>query len=127
MNPVVVISRTRFFQFALLAAIILVSYLVFSRPSYPQGIPHLDKVGHLGSFLLLSWLTYEAFKPRWFILVPLMATYAFAIELVQAYLPYRSASFADFVADMVGVGLFYLLAKVLTRLPIPGLSRTCKH
>ncbi|MCL2912648.1 VanZ family protein [Shewanella corallii] len=120
-------SRSRFFQFALLAALLVVSYLVFSRPSYPQGIPHLDKVGHLGSFLLLSWLTFEAFRPRWFVLVPLMAGYALTIELVQAYLPYRSASLADFVADMLGVGLFYLLSRLLTRMPIPGLVRTCKH
>ena len=104
----------------------VVSFMVFSRPSYPQGIAHLDKIGHLVSFLILSWLTFEAFKPRWFILVPIMASYALTIELVQAYLPYRTASLADFIADMLGVGLFYLLAGFLTRLPIIGRQRNGK-
>ncbi|MCF1427283.1 MAG: VanZ family protein [Shewanella sp.] len=120
-------SKSRFFQFALLAALLVVSYLVFSRPTYPQGIPNLDKVGHLGSFLLLSWLTFEAFRLRWHVLVPLMALYAFAIELVQSYLPYRSASFSDFVADMVGVALFYLLAWLFARLPFICRLRTSRN
>ncbi|MGI2258952.1 VanZ family protein [Shewanella sp. GXUN23E] len=121
------ISKSRVFQIALLAAFLVVSYLVFSKPSYPQGIPNLDKVGHFGSFLLLSWLTFEAFRLRWFLLVPLMALYAFGIELVQSFLPYRSASFADFVADMAGVAIFYLLAWLCTRLPFNCRFKTCRH
>lgn len=119
-----VTTKTRVFQLALLAAILIVSYLVFSRPSYPQGIPHLDKVGHLGSFLLLSWLTFQAFRPRWFILVPIMAIYAVSIEIIQSYLPYRSASFADIVADMLGVGTFYLFQFCLTKLASSDICRT---
>ncbi|BDM63331.1 teicoplanin resistance protein VanZ [Shewanella sp. NFH-SH190041] len=113
------ISRIRFFKFALLAALLVVSYLVFSRPDYPQDvIPNMDKIGHLGSFFLLSWLSYEAFRPRWQILVPTMAVYAVGIEFVQSFLPYRSASVGDVVADMLGVALFYMLLK-----PLSGISQ----
>ncbi|WP_082930786.1 VanZ family protein [Shewanella woodyi] len=101
------ISKRNIFKLALIAALIAISYLVFSRPSYPQLIPHMDKVGHLVSFFCLSYLTYLAFKPRWVFLAITLACYAIFIELVQYWLPYRSASLADFAADMLGVLLFY--------------------
>ncbi len=104
----IVISRRNIFKLALVIALIVISYLVFSRPNYPQLIPHMDKVGHLGSFFCLSYLTYLAFKPRWQYLAMTLAGYAIFIELVQSTLPYRSASVGDFIADMAGVVLFYL-------------------
>ncbi|WP_299786860.1 VanZ family protein [uncultured Shewanella sp.] len=102
------ISRRNLFKMALALALILISYLVFSRPSYPQLLPHMDKVGHLGSFFCLSYLTHLAFRPRWQYLAITLAGYALFIELVQSTLPYRSASVGDFIADMAGVMLFYL-------------------
>lgn len=88
-----------------------ISYLVFSRPNYPfmlpQTIPNMDKIGHFGSFFCLSYLTHLAFKPKWYLLAITLACYGIFIELVQSTLPYRSASIADFVADMLGVLLFY--------------------
>nr|WP_275658986.1 VanZ family protein [Shewanella sp. Isolate11] len=91
----------------MLIALIIISYLVFSRPNYPQVVPNMDKIGHLGSFFSLSLLTYLAFKPKWYLLTIFMAGYALFIELVQSRLPYRSAEGADFIADMGGVLLFY--------------------
>ncbi|NRD75105.1 VanZ family protein [Shewanella sp. VB17] len=101
------ISRQYIFKLALAAALIVISYLVFSQPNYPQSIPNMDKVGHLLSFFGLAYLTHLAFKPKWYFLAITLACYAIFIELVQSYLPYRSASVADFAADMVGVLLFY--------------------
>ncbi|MDX1283087.1 VanZ family protein [Shewanella colwelliana] len=101
------ITRKSLFKLALLFALIVISYLVFSRPNYPQVIPNMDKLGHLGSFFSLALLTHLAFEPRWHTLAVVLAGYAMFIELVQSRLPYRSASFADFVADMLGVLLFY--------------------
>lgn len=102
-----VISRQAIFKWALAIMLILVSYLVFSKPSYPTGIPNFDKMGHVGSFFILSYLTYLAFKPKWYTLAIILAGYAVFIEAVQSQLSYRSASFADFIADMVGISLFY--------------------
>ncbi|QLE87869.1 hypothetical protein FLM48_15930 [Shewanella sp. Scap07] len=68
----------------------------------------MDKVGHFGSFFGLAFLTHFAFKLKWLTLVTVLAGYAALIELVQSRLPYRSASFADFVADMMGVAAFML-------------------
>ncbi|NRB25954.1 VanZ family protein [Shewanella sp.] len=101
------ISKRHIFRLALVIAVIIISYLVFSRPHYPQLFSNMDKVGHLGSFFCLSLLTYLAFKPKWYLLTATLSIYAVFIELVQARLPYRSASVADFIADMAGVFLFY--------------------
>ncbi|MFT5788411.1 MAG: VanZ family protein [Shewanella sp.] len=104
-----VISRQNIFKLALAITLMLVSYLVFSKPSYNiNAIAHFDKIGHIGSFFVLSYLTYFAFKPRWYLLALVLVFYAVFIEMVQSQLSYRSASFADIVADMIGILLFYI-------------------
>ncbi|MBV7315908.1 VanZ family protein [Shewanella sp. NIFS-20-20] len=112
------------FKLALLLSVLVISYLVFSRPSYSQAIPYLDKIGHLSSFFCLSLLTYLAFKPKWSVLIVIMAGYALLIEIVQSYLPYRSAELADWIADMAGVGLFYLMLWGVQRLRVTLRSDT---
>ncbi|WP_037444972.1 VanZ family protein [Shewanella mangrovi] len=103
------INKPLLFKFTFLLAVIVVSYLVFSKPSYPQNIPGMDKVGHVGSFFGLTLLAYFAFRPRWYLVFIATACYGALIEVVQSYLPYRSADYHDFIADMCGVVLFYLL------------------
>ncbi|MEZ9596167.1 VanZ family protein [Shewanella sp. 10N.261.52.F9] len=104
-----VITRQTIFKWALAVTLIVVSYLVFSKPNYyPTGIPYFDKMGHVGSFFVLSYLTYLAFKPKWYVLAVILACYAVFIEIVQSQLSYRSASIGDFIADMVGISLFYI-------------------
>lgn len=106
-KTVFVITKHTLFKLALAVAFVVINYLVFSRPTYSQSIPNLDKMGHLGSFFCLSYLTYLAFRPRWYWLTILLTGYAILIELVQSRLPYRSASIADVLADFIGIALFY--------------------
>lgn len=101
------ITKNTLFKLALVVAFVVISYLVFSKPTYAQNIPNLDKVGHLGSFFCLSFLTYLAFRPKWYWLTLMLSGYAVLIELVQSRLPYRSADFKDVVADIAGIVLFY--------------------
>jgi|TARA_R110000851_G_scaffold67191_2_gene151531 VanZ family protein len=110
-----VITYKNIFKLALVVAVIVTSYLVFSKPNYPQAFANMDKVGHLGSFFALAYLAHYAFKPRWYILCTSLATYAVLIELIQSRLPYRSASAADVIADFVGIALFYLLHFSITQ------------
>ncbi|QSX36302.1 VanZ family protein [Shewanella sedimentimangrovi] len=97
-----------FFKWVLLLALLGISYLVFSKPNYPQTIPNIDKIGHFGSFFLLAWLTQLAFRPNWPQLTLALGAYAGLIEAVQSRLPYRSASWGDMAADMAGVLAFYI-------------------
>lgn len=103
------ITYKNMFKLALVVAVLVTSYLVFSKPNYPQTFSHMDKVGHLGSFFALSYLAHYAFKPKWYYLCAALGSYAILIELVQSRLPYRSASVGDVAADFAGIALFYLL------------------
>ena len=104
------ISKTNFFKLTLLLAFIVMSYLVFSQPTYSQNtIPYFDKIGHAGSFFILTCLTYLAFRPHWLVIVSLMAAYGILIEVIQYFIPYRGAEVADVIADLTGVALFYCL------------------
>ena len=97
------------FTGAFAIAVLIVSYLVFSKPNYPMTFSNMDKVGHTVSFLGLAFLAYFAFKPKWYWMCSILTAYAILIELIQSQIPYRSASIADVIADMLGIVLFYLL------------------
>lgn len=102
-------DQRRLGLFLLLSALTVISYLVFSQPSYSQSISHIDKLGHFGAFfglaLLLQWATNWRALPQ----MAMLLLYALLIEAVQAQLPYRSAEWADLAADMAGAGLFHTI------------------
>ena len=98
----------RFFYWPLAFAFLLISYLVFSQPTYAQPVPHTDKIGHWGSFMVLAFLTYKALGlPRWLDFL-LLCSYGALIEVVQSFIPYRSGALDDLVADIAGILTFYL-------------------
>lgn len=78
-------------------------------PSVDTGGLPMDKVAHVGLFLVVTWLGLRAgIARRW--LVPLMLVQAAASELVQLYvLPSRGGDWADFAADVIGITLALLL------------------
>lgn len=79
-------------------------------PSVESGLP-LDKVVHVGVFALVTWLGLVA-GYRW--VVPLMIVQAAASELVHLYfLPSRGGDWWDLTADLVGVGVGVLAARVI--------------
>ena len=99
----------RFFYWPLAFAFLLISYLVFSQPNYSQPLPHTDKIGHWASFMLLAFLTYKALGLRRWVDFLLLCSYGILIEVVQSFIPYRSGSLDDVVADIAGILTFYLV------------------
>ncbi|MCS7083190.1 MAG: VanZ family protein [Bacteroidetes bacterium] len=70
----------------------------------------LDKIGHLGLFLIWAWLWAWAWEPmskaRYGVTIALAALWASGTEALQAvYVPGREAEWADVLADLVGFGL----------------------
>lgn len=64
-------------------------------------VPQLDKLLHVGEFLVFAWLLIRAKTrpvPAWL----LAAAYGAMIEVVQGFLPWRSASWWDLGANLVG-------------------------
>jgi len=92
------------------------------QPYYtPSGNNHIDKVLHFIGYAAISFLPVIFFKARrkvyWseaFIIFT-----AFATEGAQHFMPTRTASFGDLVANLIGVtaGIFiaYIFKKILIR------------
>ncbi len=84
-----------------------------------SGIPSSwmpnDKVMHTLVFLTLTTLWQASFRQPWFYPVAMMAGYGALIEVLQGMTPVRSADAMDWLADMVGVGLAFLLWPMLRR------------
>ncbi|MBM6400866.1 VanZ family protein [Phycicoccus sonneratiae] len=96
-----------------LAVVLQLVVLYLPRDPGPLPFPQADKVVHLTVFLLPALLGLLAGLPaRW--VVGVLAAHAVLSEVVQAtLLPVRSGDPLDAVADLVGVGLGVLLARVV--------------
>lgn len=103
-------------RLCLVVSVIVILYLATSSQPYQVPSSPNDKVNHLIAFLELALLARLGW-PRLGVmhLVPPLLGYGFAIELIQALLPYREFSLADMVADTVGIGIGLL--------PWPGIQR----
>jgi VanZ family protein len=68
-----------------------------------------DKLNHGVAFMVLYiLLSFASKRLNTTAKVLLLLVFAFQIEIVQYFLPYREFSLLDVVADMIGVGLGYL-------------------
>ena len=106
-------SLTRTIAAILLLILLPVSLWVALIPLDHITVPAIftDKVLHFAAFFGFSVFIDAAFKPRKFWMwsgFPLIA-YGALIEILQSYTPYRSFSVWDWVADVVGVMIFFLI------------------
>lgn len=104
---------TRFTAFTLLVILLPVSLWVALIPLEHIAVPAIfsDKVLHFAAFFGFSVFIDAAFKPKKFWIwsgFPLIA-YGALIEVLQSYTPHRSFSVWDWVADIVGVVVFFLI------------------
>lgn len=94
---------------AVYAALILILSVI---PAHPQApLNRLDKLAHLGEYLLFSWLLLGAMEasawqgPRRVWSWAAAAGYGLLLEGVQHWLPWRSGDWADALANTVGAAL----------------------
>lgn len=68
-----------------------------------------DKALHALGFFLMA-LSSQLAHPRvsFYVLASGLTCFGFVIELVQAYLPYRSFSLLDWGADILGVAIYFI-------------------
>ena len=95
-----------------LVAAMLVATLLPSS-AVVGAVPLGDKAGHvLGFAALMLWYAQIYGDTRGRVRCALGAlAFGVAIEIAQSLTTYRSAEFADFVADALGVALGWLLAR----------------
>ena len=95
------------------AAVIACAAVIFFLSVIPTGggpdIPYLDKALHLCNYLLFAWLFVQAIRTgrlqqREYLVLAWMyaASYGLLMEVIQGMLPWRSADWADALANAVG-------------------------
>jgi VanZ family protein len=104
--------------FLMLAGVLAICLVPLNLP--PAAALYNDKVMHVLTFVLLTvWfgaLQKQPGRGGQLKLVGALFFYAIAIEVLQSFTTYRSAEFADLVADLIGI----LLGGVLLRLGMSG-------
>ena len=103
----------------LLWALLLVTCGFAFAPSAPTlNIDNGDKVQHIMAFLCLSGCTALSARAGWrqaLRATVFMLLFGVFIELVQSFLPTRSADWRDVVADSLGVAVGLALVAVARR------------
>ncbi len=101
----------------LVIAMLVVSLL--PAPRLIGVVPQGDKLGHalaFGALMLWYGQIYAGRRDRWRLALACVA-FGLLIEILQAFVPYRSADWRDLAADALGVALSVLLL----RTPLGGL------
>ena len=96
------------FGFSLLGFVYLAAIEIQSNKI---EIPYFDKFLHFSIFLFLAWLMDRSTEESIFhnkSYIYFLIVYAVGIEVMQFFIPYRSAEFYDLVADLAGM-LVYLI------------------
>ncbi len=98
-------------RLAFALVLMVVTWLMLTPATGEGGMPINDKVAHLLTFGLLSLLAHASWPDRsfdWRFWLPLM-TYGIAIECIQYFIPSRSFSLGDMLADAAGIMLYTAL------------------
>ncbi len=110
-------SQYKLFRVGLLILLFIISYIAFTPMENTTLDTGFDKINHLIAFFVLSLFCQFSFPQKTVLyttFLPLLS-YAFFIEIVQYYLPYRTFSLLDVVADVFAVIAYLILSKLLIK------------
>jgi VanZ family protein len=108
------------FRVCLSIALVVIMYLATTPRSYPLVEDLNDKVSHILAFGALALLGDFSFPTEKFGIKKFLwlLSYGLLIEFVQYFLPYRSASLLDLIADCLGLGIYRMFYRYLMHVPI---------
>jgi VanZ family protein len=101
MNIRVIAKASWMFMFWSCGAIILILALMPPTPDLPST--GWDKSNHVLAFIVLTVLGCHAYPNRIAVVLVGAFLYGGLIEVLQSFTPYRSAEWADLIADAIGV------------------------
>jgi VanZ family protein len=104
----------------LAAAFTAVTHLAFTPQEYPVVKEISDKANHIIAFYVLSLLVDFSFPENklGFAKVIALLIYGLLIEVIQNFLPHRTSSLLDLVADGIGIAGYKFSLPVLRRIPL---------
>lgn len=109
----IVFNMISVYRFIFTVSILFVSYTAFTPSNSYFSIENLDKILHFIVFLYLAFLLdlsskYPLNENKKLLLI--LIFYAGLIEVIQSFLPYRSAEILDFLFDMLGILVYFIFA-----------------
>ena len=81
----------------------------------PDWLPYQDKLMHAGAFATLTGTALIGYPTRLPAIILGLLIFGVGIEIVQTAVPGRSAEFADFLADLLGMIIGYFANKPFQR------------
>jgi VanZ family protein len=110
------------FRLFLIAALAAITYLAVTRQEYPLVQEIYDKANHIVAFYALALLVDFSFPQKTFGFSKIIGllSYGVLIEVVQGFLPGRTPSLLDLVADGVGIASYRFSQPLLKRVPLLG-------
>lgn len=104
-------QTVKLFRVIFALALIFISYMAFTTVEYKVVETTGDKINHLLAFLLLAGLCDFSFPKSGFTLTKFffLVGYGFFIESVQYYIPTRTFSLLDIVADTFGIVIYIFI------------------
>ena len=92
----------------------MLAILVLSLMPPSSGLPTTgwDKSNHMLGFGTLGFLGVRSWPNRTVVVLAALLAYGGLIEVLQSLTPYRSAEWADLLADGVGLAVGLLIARV---------------
>ena len=109
----IVFKMISVYRFIFTVSILFVSYSAFTPSDANSSIENLDKILHFIVFLYLAFLLdlsskYPLNENKKLLLI--LIFYAGLIEVIQSFLPYRSAETLDFLFDILGILVYFIFA-----------------
>ena len=100
--------------------LVVIMYLATTGQSYPVVEDLNDKLSHILAFGALAFLADFSFPNEKFGLRKFLwlLSYGLLIEFVQYFLPYRTASALDLMADGAGLALYRVFYRYLRFVPL---------
>ena len=98
-----------YFVLTILFAVLILYFSLTPEPPKIQPIINFDKVLHLCSYFILSFLCYKTINNMKISIIS-AGTYGLLIEIMQLLIPMRSFELLDILINYIGAGLI-LIAK----------------
>ena len=107
-------------QLIFIAYVLLVIALSLIPTAVGESELYSDKLAHLlayGGMGFLAYMSVDSAKKRFYLFL-LVISLGVVLEFIQSYIPGRSASFLDIVANTLGAGLGYFLGWIFLAIAI---------
>jgi len=109
-------KKTTLLKIIFILSVIFASFLFLKQSGHSAlSFQHADKLAHFLIFFSLTLLLDLSFKLSVTKSLLILSTYGVTIEILQSFLPYRSASLGDILADIFGVAVYIFVCRKFFR------------